>query len=301
MKPRVIAIVGPTATGKSGLAIFLAKKYNGEVLSADSRQVYKGLNLGTGKVTKKEMRGVPHHLLDIADPKKQFSVTEWRKKAQVALEHVLAQGKLPIICGGTGFYIDALLQGTVIPEVPPNKTLRKKLEGKTPGELFKILKRVDLTRANAIDKNNPVRLIRAIEIAEALGKVPPFKKDPVPYKVLWIGIDLPQEKLKQKIKTRLEKRMRQGMLREAQKLLEQGVSIRRMKQLGLEYRSLAELLEKSTSRKEMLLELENDIMRYAKRQRTWFRANKSIQWYEMDNKNTKEIIRKEIGSFLTRK
>lgn len=299
MKPRVIAIIGPTATGKSSLAISLAKEYHGEIISADSRQVYKGLNLGTGKVTKKEMRGIPHHLLDIANPKKQFSVTEWKKQAEKSIESIVERKKIPIICGGTGFYIDTLLQGIVIPEVPPNKTLRKSLENKTTVELFKILKKTDPRRAKAIDKNNPARLIRAIEIVKALGKVPSLKKISVPYEILWIGIDLPQDKLKRKINTRLQERIHKGMLQEARALAKQGLSLKRMKQLGLEYGFLARYLEKSISKKEMVLDLAKDIAQYAKRQRTWFRANPSICWYSIDKKGAKKTIEKKVKKFLT--
>src|SRR3972149_9041812 len=125
MKKRILVIVGPTATGKSEVAVFLAKKFDGEVISADSRQVYKGLDIGTGKITKREMSGVPHHLLDVANPKRVFTVSEYKKLGEKALQNIWWRGKLPIICGGTGFYIQALVDGIILPEVPPNKKLRK--------------------------------------------------------------------------------------------------------------------------------------------------------------------------------
>src|SRR3989344_2626769 len=136
--PKILVIIGPTATGKSELAVKLAKKYNGEVISADSRQVYKGLDIGTGKITKKEMRGIRHHMLDIVSPKKVFNVADWKKETEKIISDIVLQGKLPVICGGTGFYIQSIVDGLVLPEVPPNKILRKKLERKGSRELLNI-------------------------------------------------------------------------------------------------------------------------------------------------------------------
>ena len=152
--PKLIVILGQTATGKSGLAIKLAKKFSGEIISADSRQVYKGMDIGTGKVTKKEMKGVPHYLLGVASPKRYFTVIQYKKLAMRAINKILKKGKLPILCGGTGFYIQAVVDGIVIPEVSPDWKLRKKLEKKSKKELFKILKELDSKRAKTIDKNN---------------------------------------------------------------------------------------------------------------------------------------------------
>ena len=165
--PKVLVICGQTATGKSDLAVMLAKKINGEVISADSRQVYKGLNIGSGKITKKEMCGIPHYLLDVVHPKQIFSIAEYQTIAQQKIQEIIARGKTPIICGGTGFYIDAITKGIVLPEVAPNTVLRKKLENKTTKELVYILTKLDPARAKTVDIQNNVRLIRAIEIATA--------------------------------------------------------------------------------------------------------------------------------------
>ena len=159
---KILVILGPTATGKSGLAVKLARKYKGEVISADSRQVYKDLDIGTGKITKKEMRGVPHHMLDIVSPKKVFTVSEWKEKTEKIIKNIISRGKLPIICGGTGFYIQSIVENVILPEVPPNKVLRKKLEKKGLAELQTILVKLDPRRFSNIDIKNPVRLIRDI-------------------------------------------------------------------------------------------------------------------------------------------
>jgi tRNA dimethylallyltransferase len=197
-KLKIIVILGQTATGKSDFAVQIAKRVlavsrvESEIISADSRQVYKDMDLGTGKITKKEMRGVPHHLLDVASPKKIFSVSDYQKLADKKIQEIFSRGHIPILCGGTGFYIDALVNGTVLPEVAPDKILRKKLDKKSTSELFKILKKLDINRAKSIDKNNRVRLIRAIEIAKTLGKVPKISNKDTKYDTLKIGLTLPE-------------------------------------------------------------------------------------------------------------
>ncbi len=279
--PLIIVVLGPTATGKSNLAVTLAKRLNGEVISADSRQVYRGLNLGTGKITKKEMQGVPHHLLDVANPKTQFSASDFLKRGEKALNTIIKKGKIPIVCGGTGFYISALLGEISMPEVPPNKKLREKLSKLSAKELFATLKKKDPKRALTIDKDNPVRLIRALEIVEALGAVPMPQQQPSSYSVIKIGIDFPDAVLKERILKRLELRLKKGMLKEAETLHAHGLSYKRMEELGLEYRFMARLLQKKISKEVFKEQLLNEIWHYAKRQRTWFKKDKTIHWIKL--------------------
>ncbi|MBU4078319.1 tRNA (adenosine(37)-N6)-dimethylallyltransferase MiaA, partial [Patescibacteria group bacterium] len=163
-KPKIIVVVGPTASGKSDLAVEIAKKYNGEVVSADSRQVYKGMDIGTGKITQKEMQGIKHYLLDVASPKTRFTVAQYQKKANQAIGEIIKKEKLPILCGGTGFYIQSIVDNIAIPKVKPDLKLRKNLEKQSAEELFEQLKKLDSERAKNIDKYNKRRLIRAIEI-----------------------------------------------------------------------------------------------------------------------------------------
>lgn len=286
---KVLIIVGPTASGKSAIAIKLAKKLSGEIISADSRQVYKGLNIGTGKVTKKEMQGVPHHLLDIENPKKQFTVSDFKKLAEEKIEEILNKNKLPIVVGGTGFYIDSLTGLRSFPEVPINKKLRKILDKKTSDKLYKILLKKDPRRAENIDKNNKVRIIRALEIIEALGKVPKIKPVKQKYKFVYIGLKIPKEELDLKILKRLMNRLSNGMIEEAKKLNKNGLSFKRMNELGLEYRYLAKYLKKEISKKELVDELFKEIKQYARRQNQWFKTNKDIRWFEP--KEFKEILK----------
>lgn len=293
-KKKIIVILGQTATGKSDFAVQIAKKIGGEIISADSRQVYKGMDLGTGKITKKEMGGIPHHLLDVLSPKKTFSVSDFKKLADKKIGEIIARGNVPIICGGTGFYIDAVTDGVILPEVEPNKKLRSMLEKKSLEQLLVILKKLDPARAKSIDTKNKVRLIRAIEIAKELGKVPKVKKIEK-YEVLKIGLSLPDEILKERIRVRLLSRIKSGMLKEIKNLHENGVSWKRMNNLGLEYRYGALYLQGKLSKQEMIEALNTEIWHYAKRQKTWFKRDKDTVWVDPRKSN---ITNKAINNFL---
>ncbi len=307
-KPKIIVILGPTASGKSDLAVLLAKKIKGlnhfsmknsrpsnkvglgEVVSADSRQVYKGLSLGSGKITKKEMKGIPHHMLDVVNPKKTYSVHDFQKGAIKAIDKILQKGKVPIVCGGTGFYIDSIVKGTILPEVAPNSDLRLKIKDLSTKELFKILLKLDSKRAKEIDQNNKVRLIRAIEIATALGKVPRIKTNPK-YNTLQIGVLFDTEILRERINLRLQKRLKMGMIKEVENLHKSGLSWKRLEELGLEYRYIALYLQKKLTKEQMITELQNKIYQYAKRQITWFKRDKNIVWVE-------KLEIKEVGKLV---
>ncbi len=282
---KVLVIVGPTASGKSALAVRLALRlgsgqakklgYKGvEIISADSRQVYKGLNVGTGKITKAEMQGIPHHLLDVADPKKQFSVSDYKELAEKKLRNIITSKKLPIVVGGTGFYIDTLAGTISLPEVPPNKLLRKKLEKLSTERLFKMLKEKDSRRAKSIDPHNKVRLVRALEIVQALGKVPIGQHRMLTkYKFIYIG--LKSENLEKKIYKRLLKRI-PGIIRETKKL-----SPKRAHELGLEYRFASLYLQGKLNKLDMVNKLNTAIRQYSRRQMTWFKRNKKIKWFTL--------------------
>jgi tRNA dimethylallyltransferase len=320
-KGKVLIILGPTASGKSDIAVALAKKFNGEIVSADSRQVYKGLNIGSGKTTKKEMKGVGHYLLDVANPKKRFTVSEYINLANHAIAKIIDRGKLPIICGGTGFYIDALLGDKQIPEVPPNDKLRKQLEKKSADQLFEILKKLDSGRAKTIEKQNPRRLIRAIEICKALGKVPKFKRTNYKYKTLKIGIapiknslprgplpkggglsSIDEKILQNKINKRIQKWFKIGLLKEVQNLHKKGLSWKRMSEIGLEYKIVSQFLQNKISKQEMIERMQIETRQYAKRQITWFKRDKNIIWFtrsKVEGLSPKiSLVGKEVKRFL---
>src|SRR3989344_8420044 len=290
-KPKVLVVCGPTAVGKSDIAVQLAKRFKGEVVSADSRQVYKGLHTVSGKICTREMRGVRHWLLDVANPKRKFSVTQYVTLAKRAIANILSRGKLPIVCGGTGFYIQALVEGIVLPDVQPNAKLRAKLAKKSARELLKMLRKLDPRRAKEIDKNNKRRVIRAIEIAKALGKVPRVIAE-APYRALYIGITLPKEELHKRITVRLFARMKAGMVREVKRLHRQGISWKRMEELGLEYRYLARYLQGKLTRAETIRQLNTEIWHYAKRQMTWFKRNKKVHCFSISRIRS---VKKEVG------
>ncbi len=294
MKLKVLVILGPTSSGKSALAVELASKFNGEVISADSRQVYRGLTIGTGKITKREMKGVPHHLLDVASPKRKFSADDYIRHARAAIQDISSRGKLPIVAGGTGFYIDALVGRISLPNVPPNPAFRRIHNNSTTVELLCMLEKSDPERAKTIEPNNKRRLIRALEIALALGKNP-APKSTLEYDVLWVGIDPPMKDLEKKITLRLLARIKQGMVREAKRLHADGLSYKRMDELGLEYRSLTRLLQGQTTRPQMIEELNRAIRKYAIRQIRYWKRNKEIQWLEKPNVQT---ISKKIRALL---
>ena len=284
-KPKIIAVVGPTASGKSALAVEIARLVGGEIVSADSRQVYTGLDIGTGKVTKREMRGIPHHLLDVSNPKRAMSVVEYERLATRAIRDILKRGKVPILCGGTGLYIDAVLTDASFPAVPPNAKLRKELEKLSVEKLFEKLQKLDPSRAENIDAKNPRRLVRAIEIATALGRVPARTIAKSRYDALIIGLTLPREEMQERIHTRLIVRTRRGMLAEVRRLHAEGLSWKRMESLGLEYRFLAQFLQGKISKNEMLNDLEIAIRQYSKRQMVWFKRNKNIHWFHPSEQN----------------
>ena len=307
-RKKIIVIVGPTASGKSELAVHLAKRFNGEIISADSRQVYRGLDRGTGKVPgrwQKKAGGerfiyksIPHYCIDTVSPKKQFSVTEFTRDAKNAIEKIRMRGKIPIIAGGAGFWIDAIVYNLNLPEVRPNMKLRKILAQKSAEKLFHFLKKIDSKRASKIDPRNPRRLIRAIEIAYAIGKSPKIKKRAA-YDTLWIGIKTLPDILKLKIKKRLATRLREGMIEEAVLLRKKGLSWKRFYALGLEYRFLADYLQKKMGREELSERLFCAIWHYAKRQMTWFKKNKEIRWVESKKKAyflTKEFLNLQKSS-----
>lgn len=288
-KPKVLIILGPTASGKTALAISLAKHIGGEIISADSRQVYRGLDIATGKVTKKEMSGVPHHLLDVASPSRVFTAQQFMTKGRKAIADIIKRGKVPIIAGGTGFYIDALVGGVSLPQVPPNMTLRKTLEKMSASELYALLTKKDPRRAKDIDAHNPVRLVRALEIAEAIGKSPKAKSDAV-YDVLWIGISVPFADLEKNIEKRLTLRMKQGMIAEAERLREEGLPFQRMEALGLEYRYLAQHLQEKLTKAELLDSIRKGNIDYAKRQMKYWKRNKDINWLNAQDQRVETMV-----------
>lgn len=268
-QPEIIVIVGPTASGKSDFAVDLALKNNGEIISADSRQVYKHLDIGTGKITEEEMKGVKHYMLSVYELDEEISVARFARDASPILKDILSRGKTPIICGGTGQYIDALIFDIQIPQVGPNKKLRDELENLNTEELVTRLQKSDPERFSAIDIHNRPRIIRALEIVESLGKVPKQKAPELLYNTKIYLLNPTREVLRERINKRLEKRLEIGMIDEVKNIMSSGYNSDSMKKFGLEYVSIAKYLENKITEEEMKQDIITKSMQYAKRQQTW--------------------------------
>lgn len=293
---KLIVILGPTSSGKSDLAIKLAHKFNGEIISADSRQVYKGMDIGTGKVTKKEQKMVPHHLLDVVSPKKQFTVAEFKPLVQNVIKKILAKNKLPFLVGGTPFYIYAVVDNLQIPQVAPNPKLRRLYERNSPAQLFAILKKLDPKRAKNIDRHNPRRLIRAIEIVKATGQpVPSLSSLPSSLFPLILGLQKPLPQLYKLIDQRLEERLKQGLIAEVKKLIKQKISHKRLQELGLEYRFVSLYLQEHLTYEQMFEQLKSAIHKFSKRQMTWFKTDDRIKWIA-NQKQAERLIRNFLSN-----
>lgn len=286
---KLIVILGPTASGKSSLAVKLAGRFRGEIISADSRQVYKGLDAGSGKITKKEMAGIPHYLLDVASPVRRFTVSQYQKLALAAVKKIQARGKIPFLVGGTGLYIQSIVDGVIFPEVAPNIKLRHELEKKSVSQLFLMLKKLDPARAANIDPKNPRRLIRAIEIVKTTGHpVPKAVRGHTSYsfKILQIGIKKTPEELKKLIAKRLKKRIKK-IITEVKNLHKNGLSFKRLEELGLEYRFVAQYLKQKITYQEMMQKIQIESEHFAKRQMTWFKRDQKIHWVKTQNEAQK--------------
>ena len=281
--PKIIVVLGPTASGKSALAVEIAKKFGGEIISADSRQIYRGMNIGTAKPTKKELSSISHHLIDIKNPDQNYTVAEYKRDAIKAIKKVIGKKKLPILTGGTGLYIKAIIDNLDIPEVKPNFNLRKKIE-KEIGKyglnfVFKKLIKIDPEAAYIVDPNNPRRVIRALEIALKTKK--PFsaqRKAGRPlFKFLEIGIKIPKIELEARIDRRVDKMIKDGLVEEVKKLIKKyGEGQQSFYAIG--YREIIEYSNKKISLDEVIDLIKKNTRQYAKRQMTWFSKDKRIRW-----------------------
>ncbi|MBN2646094.1 MAG: tRNA (adenosine(37)-N6)-dimethylallyltransferase MiaA [Desulfuromonadaceae bacterium] len=267
--PNLLVVLGPTASGKTALAVEAAKLLNGEIISADSRQVYRGMDLGTGKDLQ-EYGHVPYHLIDIVDPGHEFNLFAFQHHFDSAFHQIRQRGCLPILCGGSGLYLDAVLSGYVLTEAPPDPALRAELEQENLDVLRRRLLALQPQQHNRTDLEDRERLIRAIEIARAQNSAPPPAPRPelVP---LIFGIHWPRPQLRQRIVKRLRQRLDQGMVAEVEQLHTQGVSWTTLEFYGLEYRFIAQYLQQQLNYNDMVQKLASAIQQFAKRQDTWFR------------------------------
>lgn len=286
----LIVILGPTASGKTHKAVALAERLNTEIISADSRQIYRGMDIGTGKDLE-EYKNVPYHLIDICPAGYKYNLFEYLRNYQAARDSILAKGKTPILCGGTGLYVEAVLNGLKLPEVPENKALRAELAGKSLEELTAILERMKKLH-NTTDIDTAKRAIRAIEIQQYYHEHPDLKVDTTPHPVenaLIIGVEIGREERRERISSRLKSRLDSGMVEEVRNILDSGVSPEDLIYYGLEYKFLTNYIIGQSTYDEMVNGLEIAIHQFAKRQMTWFRGMERrgfhINWlpYDLDD------------------
>lgn len=279
MNNRVIAVVGATASGKTSYAIELAKKINGEIISADSRLVYKGMDIGTAKPTIDEMQEIPHYMIDVVEPEYNYSVGLYVKEAKKHITDIISRGKVPIVVGGTGLYFRVLLENYDLPDVKPDYELRKELSSYSYEELLEMLTKLDEKAANSVEKNDKKKLIRYIEIIKLAGKpldlVRGVKEKE--FNVEWVGLNFPREILYDRINKRVDLMIEQGLIDETKKLLQNHGRISNITDT-IGYREVLSYLDGELSLDEAKDKLKQNTRNYAKRQLTWFRKNEQINW-----------------------
>lgn len=299
-----MVICGQTGTGKTSLAIYLAKKFNGELISADSRQVYKGLDIGTGKDLKEiEKSGVKVWGYDLADPKKNFSVGNYIKFAEKIISDIQKRGRLPILVGGTGLFIKGVVDGIPTALVPPNPKLRKNLQENSADELFEILAQLDPIRAGSLnfsDKLNPRRLIRGIEIASwSLERKKPKVFTTPKYDLLEIGLEASNEIISEKIEKRVAKRIKQGIEKEIKKLISSGISWDSQSMTSLGYRQWRGYFEGKETKIKVIENWKNEELHYAKRQLTWFKKDGRIFWFNLGSENLYKKVEEKVKKWYS--
>ncbi|MCI8383515.1 MAG: tRNA (adenosine(37)-N6)-dimethylallyltransferase MiaA [Clostridia bacterium] len=289
---KVIVICGPTASGKTSLSIELAKKINGEIISADSMQIYQEMNIGTAKPTIEERQGIQHYLLDFVSPEERYSVADYKKEAKKAIGEILQKGKVPIIVGGTGLYIDSLIYEIEYPEISFDATYRKQLEQRVQEEglesLYKEAEKIDPLAIRKISPNDEKRILRILEIYQATGKTKTeqekdSRKNPVEYDYLVFALKWDREVLYERINKRVDIMIEQGLIEEVKNILENHKKFPTAMQ-GLGYKEVVEFLKEEITKEEMIEKLKMETRRYAKRQMTWFRKNKQTIWLEGQEK-----------------
>ena len=276
-KPKVIAVVGPTASGKTSYAVSLAHKFNGEIVSADSRLVYKGFDIGTAKPSLEECEGVPHHMIDIVEPEIDYSAGLFAEEAKKAVDDILSRGKTPIVAGGTGLSFRLLLENYDVPKVPPDYELREKLSAYTYDELRKMLEKFDPQRAAEIELNDKKKVIRAIEMAEHLEKPLSEYRKELEFDVEWIGLNFPREELYERINVRVDMMVKAGLVEETENLLQKHGRIKTLT-CTIGYQEMIAYLDNQMTLDEAKGKLKQNSRNYAKRQLTWFRKNPLIKW-----------------------
>lgn len=311
MKKTVIAIVGPTAVGKTKLSIEIAKRFNGHIISGDSMQIYRGMDIGTAKITKEEMQGIPHYMIDLKEPNESFSVVDFQQYVQKYIRNITAHQKLPIIVGGSGLYIQATLYNYNFSEHRRDHTLTKKLEQEVAEKgiapLYQRLQEIDPEQAKKIHPNNHRRVIRAIEVFELTGKTmteyQQIQPEDSPYDIIFIGLEMEREKLYNRINERIDLMIKQGLEEEVRSLYSKGLkNAQSMKAIG--YKEFIPYFEGKQTLEQTIKILKRNTRRYAKRQYTWFKNKLDINWYMIEPESidkTFQTILSDLAGHLQEK
>ena len=300
MQDPLIAIVGPTGVGKTALSIRLAEDFHGEIMSADSRQVYRGMDIGTAKPDDEEQRRVPHHLLDLVEPGEPFTLAQYQQLAYHSIAEIHGRGRVPFVVGGSGLYVRAVLEGLTIPRVPPNQMRRAELERANPADLYQQLQRIDPRAAERIDPRNKRRVIRALEVSEAAGE--PITsmqthRSP-PYRILRIGLTLPRPLLYDLINARVDRMLAAGLVDEVRGLMRRGYELDTPAMSGLGYRQIASFVRGEATLDEAVRLLKRDTRRFVHHQYSWFRLDDvRVHWFDMSVAGYAEI-RDSVAAFL---
>ncbi len=296
----LIAIVGPTAVGKSDLALALAQEFNGEIVSADSRQIYRGMDIGTAKPTREEQARVSHHLIDLVEPDQELTLAEYQQRAYAAIDDIFARRKLPLLVGGTGLYIRAVIEGYNIPRVPPNPARRSELEQLPAPELYARLAALDPAAVQTILPNNTRRIIRALEVIEATGA--PMSQQQTrrapPYAITQIGLHLPRPLLYARVDARIERMIAQGLVDEVRGLIARGYSLTLPSMTGLGYREIGVYLRGELTLDEAIVLLKRNTRKFIRHQANWFRpTDPRIHWFDV-SQSTYATIREFVSAIL---
>ena len=304
-KQKVIVICGPTASGKTALSIELAKKINGEIVSCDSMQIYKEMDIGTAKPTKEEMQEIPHYMINTIFPNERYSVADYKKDAKKAIREIIKKGKVPIIVGGTGLYVDSLIYEIEYPDIKFDEKYRQELEEQVRKDglekLYNKAKKIDPEAMLKISSNDKKRILRVLEIYKATGKTKTEQerksreKEPEFYYLVY-GLNMPREKLYERINLRVDIMIKQGLIKEVEEIYKKYNEFPTAMQ-GLGYKEVVEYLEGHLTKEEMIEKIKQETRRYAKRQMTWFRKNKQTIWLDTENtkQNNLQIILEDLS------
>lgn len=309
-KSPLVIIAGPTAVGKTSISIDLAKILNGEIISADSMQIYRYMDIGTAKVTKAEMSGVNHYLIDEINPDENFTVSDFQFKANECITSILSKGKVPIVVGGTGLYINSLVYDLDFTQAISNWRLRNKYQKKAEEygnqSIYEELKKIDMESANRIHINDTKRIIRALEIYHETGKpmsyfYKDFRKENDKYNIIFIGLTMDRNKLYERINKRVDNMIETGLIEEVRKLLNVGYNEKLISMQGLGYKEIINYIKGEYTFDEAIEVLKRDSRRFAKRQLTWFRRNEKIEWIDLDNFDSNDNLIEYIVKYIKEK